>query len=185
MTRLVLKDLPRYECLAEAAQRFPDMNPAACEAFIHLIRAGDDVWRAMNNHFADHGITQGRFMVMMLLFDKKSGGCPRPRTPAELAECAQVSRATITGLLDTLERDGFVRRVPDPGDRRMITVHLTEAGAEFLRKLLPVHFRLISKLMDALSPAEFKTLVRLLGKVIATVGEREGVATSPGAGCRL
>ncbi len=170
MTRLILKDLPRYECLSEAAQQFPDLDPSASAAFLHLIHASDDVWRVMNGHFADHGITQGRFLVLMLLLEKKTGGCPRAGTPAELAELAQVSRATITGLLDTLERDGFVRREPAPDDRRMVTVSLTPAGDKFMHDLLPVHFRLISAMMTGLTESERKTLVRLLAKVIGTLG---------------
>lgn len=171
MSRLMLKDLPRYECLTEAARQFPDLDPSASQAFLHLIRAGDDVWRVMNAHFADHGITQGRFLVMMLLLERQGTGCPRPNTPAEIADCAQVSRATITGLLDTLERDGFVSREPDSADRRMITVKLTAAGTKFMNELLPAHFRLISTLMRGLSENERKTLVRLLAKVIAGIGE--------------
>lgn len=170
MQRLVLKELPRYECLVEAAKQFPDLDPTACEAFMHLIRAGDDVWRVMNAHFADHHITQGRFLVMMLLLEKKGTDCPRPSTPAELADLASVSRATITGLLDTLERDGFVRRVPDPNDRRQMSVHLTSAGAAFMHDLLPGHFRLMSELMVNLSESERTTLARLLGKISLKAG---------------
>jgi len=81
---------------------------------MHLIRAGDEVTRVMDAHFASRSTTHGRFLVMMLLLEKKGTDCPRPTTPAELAELASVSRATITGLLDSLERDGYVRRLPDP-----------------------------------------------------------------------
>lgn len=164
MQRLVLKELPRYECLAEASKQFPDLEPAACEAFMHLIRAGEEVARVMNTHFAGHNITHGRFLVMMLLMEK-GGDCPRPSTPAELADLASVSRATITGLLDTLERDGYVLRRPDPADRRQMSVHLTIKGQEFMHDLLPVHFRLITRLMGNLSSNEQQTLSRLLTKV--------------------
>lgn len=131
---------------------------------MHLIRAGEEVMRAMNAHFASHNITQGRFLVMMLLLDK-GGDCQRPKTPAELADFASVSRATITGLLDTLERDGFVSRTPDPADRRQMSVHLTPKGEAFMHEILPGHFRLITRLMGALSTSEQKTLSRLLTKV--------------------
>ena len=166
MQRLGLKDLPRYECLVAASKQFPDLNPSACEAFMHLIRASDEVWRVMNGHFNAHDITQGRFLVMMLLLEKKDTECPRPSTPAALAELASVSRATITGLLDTLERDGFVRRAPDAADRRQIAVHLTPAGQEFMNRLLPTHFQLINGLMANLTEAERKTLVKLVHKIV-------------------
>ena len=40
MPLLLLKDLPRYECLLESAKDFPDLDPSAAEAYLHLLRAG-------------------------------------------------------------------------------------------------------------------------------------------------
>jgi DNA-binding MarR family transcriptional regulator len=88
-----------------------------------------------------------------------------PRTPAELADAAGVTRATMTGLVDTLERDGLVKREPDPNDRRMMSVVLTAKGEKFLGNFLPGHFKLISSLMATLTEAERKALVSLLMKV--------------------
>jgi DNA-binding MarR family transcriptional regulator len=162
--RLVLKELPRYDCLVEASKQFPDLEPAGCEAFMHLMRAGEEVARVMNTHFSAHNITQGRFMIMMLLLEK-GGDCLRATTPAELADLASVSRATITGLLDTLERDGFVCRLPDPTDRRQMSVHLTASGHQFMHDILPDHFRLITQITSVLTHNELTMLTRLLIKV--------------------
>ena len=71
----------------------------------------------------------------------------------------------MTGLIDTLERDGFVKREPDPADRRMMSVQLTPKAEEFLQRYLPTHFRITSSIMSVLSEAERKTFVRLLVKV--------------------
>jgi len=175
MPYLLLKDLPRYECLLEAAKEFPDLDPSAAEAFLHLLRTGDEVFGHTDRNLSDHNISHGRFGVMMLLWrsvqpraatllganDCVSG----PHTPAELAEAAGVTRATMTGLIDTLERDGFVTREPDPNDRRMMSVRLTPAGEHFLSEFLPGHFQAIASLMSPLSETERKTLVHLLSKV--------------------
>jgi DNA-binding MarR family transcriptional regulator len=71
----------------------------------------------------------------------------------------------MTGLVDTLERDGYVKREPDPTDRRTISVILTAKGERFLSDFLPGHFKLIAGLMATLNESERKTLVRLLGKI--------------------
>ena len=91
---------------------------------------------------------------------------------------ASVSRATITGLLDTLERDGFVRREPDAADRRQISVHLTPAGQAFMHGLLPTHFQLINGLMGNLSEAERKTLVKLLHKIVERTAPETNASTT-------
>ena len=175
MPYLLLKDLPRYECLLEAAKDFPDLDPSAAEAFLHLLRTGDEAFGATDRNLSDHNISHGRFGVLMLLW---RGTQPRaakllgadscdcgPRTPAELADAAGVTRATMTGLVDTLERDGYVKREPDPTDRRTISVRLTAKGERFLNDFLPGHFKVITELMASLNESERKTLVRLLGKI--------------------
>jgi DNA-binding MarR family transcriptional regulator len=162
---LMIKQLPRYECLIEAAKKYPDLDPTAAQAFLHLLRAGDDIIHSVEAYLAEHNLTQGRFVVLMQLLNKMEN-CPQSRTPAELAEMSGVTRATMTGLIDTLERDGLVKREPDPVDRRMMSVRLTERGHEVLQRVLPGHFRNMARIMNPLSEADRKTLVRLLSKVL-------------------
>ena len=129
MPHLLLKDLPRYECLLECAQHFPALNPSACEVFLHLLRTGDEAFRVADAYFQARGVSQGRFTVLMLLYDKTCGQT-HTFTPAQLAEQAGVTRATMNGLIDTLERDGMVTRKPDPSDRRGGLVRLTAEGRD-------------------------------------------------------
>ncbi len=183
MPLLLLKDLPRYECLLQAAKLFPELDPSACEVFLHLLRTGDEAFRVTEEHFHARGLSQGRFTVLMLLCDKTCGRS-HTFTPAQLAEIAGVTRATMTGLVDTLERDGMVVRTPDPADRRQITLQLTADGISFLNEILPEHFRRIASLASVLSEKERRTLVRLLGKIATRAADQFPTATSassPGA----
>ncbi len=176
MPLLMLKNLPRYECLLEAVQEFPKLDPSACAAYLGLLRAGDEVFGVARRNLNRHKISQGRFAVMMLLWGGSLARQPAgaaagrppsgPRTQAELAEAVGVTSATMTGLVDTLERDGFVNRVPDPDDRRMMSVVLTDKANQFLRDLLPGHFHLMAEIMQPLDEDERQTLVRLLAKIV-------------------
>ncbi len=175
MPHLLLKDLPRYECLLEAAKEFPELDPSAAEVFLHLLRTADDAFSVAERNLSGHNISQGRFCVLMLLWRSMQpraavllgadAGTPGPRTPAELADAAGVTRATMTGLVDTLERDGYVTREPDPVDRRMMSVRLTAKGDKFLREFLPGHFKVTAAILSTLTEAERKTFVQLLVKV--------------------
>lgn len=192
MPHLLLKDLPRYECLLEATRDFPDLDPSAAEAFLHLLHTSDEVFAVSDRSLASHNISHGRFGVLMLLWRSTqppaakllgADECtPGPRTPAELADAAGVTRATMTGLIDTLERDGYVKREPDPNDRRMMSVRLTPKGDQFLTEFLPGHFKAIAAIMSTLTEDERKTLVRLLGKVQERAGElNPGRSAAPAA----
>lgn len=172
MPLLMLKDLPRYECLLEASRELPDLDPSATEVFLHLLRAGDEAFRVVESHLAKFDITQGRFGVMMALWGVcQREGKPTPLTPAELADRTGVTRATITGLIDTLERSGLVTRTPHPADRRMMSIGLTARGEKLLAKIIPEHFRRMAWLMAQLNESERKTFVRLLTKVLTRAAE--------------
>lgn len=181
MPHLLIKDLPRYECLIEASKQFPELDPSACEVFLHLLRAGDEAFLFAEQNLTHHNISHGRFGVLMLLAQNCNGdGTTAGMTPAELADNARVTRATMTGLIDTLERDGLVRREADTQDRRMMRICLTPKARQFLEKMLPGHFRRMAALMAPLSESERKTLVRLLNKILQHASSLNA-PTAPGA----
>lgn len=173
MPFLLLKSLPRYETLLEASKLMPQLDPSAMAVYLHLLYAGDEASRIAESNLAKHGISPGRFMVMMLLMDKRTG-CPRTCAPAELADHCRVTRATMTGLVDTLERDGLVKREADPTDRRMLLVSLTPKGHVLLDKIMPEHFRRMAQLMEPLSETERQTLLQLLAKIMQQAGTMAG-----------
>jgi DNA-binding MarR family transcriptional regulator len=162
----MLKDLPRYECLLAAAERFPGLEPSAHESFLNLLRTADLVFAETRRFLTKQNLSQGRFTVLTLLL--MSAACPetqKPNTPARLADQASVTRATMTGLLDTLEKDGLAIREADAHDRRTTLVRLTERGHAFVESILPEWFQSISATMHPLDKSERKELVRLLQKI--------------------
>ena len=158
---LMLKEVPQYEILLERSKGCPELDPSAIEAFLHLLRTSTDLFEAFGRVMASHAISQGRFIVLVLL----NRDPDHPVNPADLAERANVTRSTMTGLIDTLERAGFVQREHAPDDRRMMFVRLTTRGRKFLERILPEYFRRIAAVMGQLTVAERKTLVGLMAKI--------------------
>src|SRR5438874_7414648 len=77
------------------------------------------------------GLSEGRFQILVRLHHQPSGRF----TMGELAEMLDVSPRTVTGLVDNLERDGLVKRVDDPADRRSVYAELTEQGRQRIETL--------------------------------------------------
>ena len=161
MPLLMLKEIPRYECLLQAAARYPALDPSAFEAYLHLLRTGNAVFAKENGVLTEKGISQGRFTVLMLL----NRFCNEPSTPASLAEKANVTRATMTGLLDTLEKDGMIERETSAEDRRTVLVKLTPKGEAVLDQILPVYCKMVSGVLSPLTETERHTFVALLQKI--------------------
>ncbi len=117
---------------------------------------------------ARHGLNQARLIVLVLLDNTENGSM----RSSELAEHASVSRATITGLLDTLERAGFVERTEDVRDRRASCVKITSRGSALLHKVQPLLIRWTEGILSALSAREQGQLVALLRKTQKAFSER-------------
>jgi DNA-binding MarR family transcriptional regulator len=169
---LSLRELPRIEVLQEDARHIPTLDPQTVLAFLSVLVVAADVERRLDSHFARYGLSHGRFVILMLLRRAPRGG---PLTPAQLADAAEVTRATVTGLLDSLEADGYVARSARKGDGRMIDVRLTKNGKALLERTLPDHYARIASFMVDLTRAERMTLIELMGKVRERIARESNV----------
>jgi MarR family len=79
----------------------------------------------------------------------------------------------MTGVLDTLERNGYIHRQADPADRRRVLVDLTPAAQAVLDRLLPEVQQMVTAVMGALDDQALHTLLHHLAVV------RHAVATAP------
>jgi DNA-binding MarR family transcriptional regulator len=92
-------------------------------------------------------------------------GAGQPLSPTTLAQRLIVTTASITSLLDTLERRGLVERQPDPADRRRLLVAITDDGLALVDEFLPEVVALQTAVMAQLSEPQRRQLVKLLGNV--------------------
>lgn len=166
------KDLPKFEVLQADARRFGSGDPSDVLVLLSLLGAARDVGRMKEAHFARYGLSDGRFFVLMLLRRiREDGGSAM--SPADIADRAGVSRATMTGLLDGLEKDGLIARVPRSDDRRMIDIHITDHALKLLERTLPDHYARLGKALAGVSKSEKETLTRLLTRVREAVAALE------------
>src|SRR5579863_9661399 len=86
---------------------------------VHQIRLA-----RLNRLLAPWGLTFARYEALMLLYYSRAGSLPLGKIGARL----QVHPASVTNLIDGLERDGLVRRTPHPSDRRTTLATITDAG---------------------------------------------------------
>jgi DNA-binding MarR family transcriptional regulator len=169
------KELPRYEVLREAAQRNPSIDPSGVLTFLHLMKTGTELLANNAQILRAQGTSQGRFIILMLL---KHCADEVP-TAAELADSTGVTRATMSGLLDGLEKENFVHRAIDPRDRRAVRVVLTDSGREFIEQIMPHYGRWIKWVVEPLTESERSQLMAVLQKVqcrLATAVEEHSVA---------
>ncbi|WP_114469625.1 MarR family winged helix-turn-helix transcriptional regulator [Pseudorhodoferax soli] len=109
---------------------------------------------------APQGLSEGRFVLLQLL-DASTYGL----APNTLAEQAGVTRGTVSGLLDGLEREELIERNADSNDRRALRVQLTDKGRRVAKTTFEQYGLWTASLYGNLSALERKQLTGLLGKV--------------------
>src|SRR5438132_9646519 len=116
------------------------------------------------------GLSEGRFQILVRLKHQPSGRFAM----GELAEMLDVSPRTVTGLVDNLERDGLVKRVDDPSDRRSVYAELTEQGRERIETLWRETTGVQAALTHGLKDSELIQLRHLCLRLIQAMGVEEG-----------
>lgn len=107
---------------------------------------------------SEANLTPPQYAVLKMLWEKDG------RPFKEFAEALVCTRATITGIIDTLERKGLVERKPNPDDRRSILATLTQAGHS-LQQNSPSLERVYDSCCTGLSQIEFQQLALLLNRL--------------------
>src|SRR5207302_9796003 len=88
-----------------------------------------------------------------------------PLAPSTVASRSFVSRPALSGVMDTLERRGLLRRAPDPHDRRRTLVEITPDGVRTLESLLPGLHQAEVSWTEGLSETQKAALLRNLGRL--------------------
>ncbi|MBC7384581.1 MAG: MarR family transcriptional regulator [Cryobacterium sp.] len=184
--RIEWKEIPKEETIFKIASKYPGVSPKAFEAYLKMMWLSAQTERVMDTHFNEWGLSRGRFMLLMMLYGQchlgfSANGEPGPAalSPSELASQLDVTRGNMTGLIDGLEREGWIRRESQPDDRRGLLIVLTDEGSARLEKLLPIHFQRMGRFLSKLSAGEAEGMLvgvqRLLSGLNGVREELEAV----------
>ncbi|GAB3827539.1 MarR family winged helix-turn-helix transcriptional regulator [Dactylosporangium cerinum] len=133
---------------------------SAAAAIEHLRSAGT----------GGRGLSAGGFDLLLRLRAGGDDGLPL----GELAQALGVTPRNVTGLVDTLEREGLVRRVPDPADRRSVRAVATAEGLAWLDAFRAPTRAAMTAVFAGFGPAEADQLRDLcLRLVLGVRGVRE------------
>lgn len=113
-----------------------------------------------NKGVRQHGLSSAGREVLAII-----EGAGNPLSPSVIARRMIVSTATLTSVLDTLERRGLVTRSPDPVDRRRLLIDITVEGRAFVDDFLPEIVALQTAALRSLGEADRGRLLGLLAVI--------------------
>ena len=145
----------------------PDPDGSANECIVGIVRAGEAFVALANQSLNSYQLSPAARQALAVL-----DGAGKPLSPTEIARRLIVTTASITSLLDTLQRRGLVERRPDPADRRRLLITITPAAQDLVRRLVPEIVVLQASVMRDIPDQERRQFVAVLTRI------REAIAAA-------
>lgn len=157
-----------FDPIARAAELWEDrVGPSGTMAAVTgVMRVQQIIQSAVDGALKPHGLTFARYEALVLLSFSRRASLPM----RVMGERLQLHPTSVTNIVDRLEKDGLVKRVPHPTDRRTTLVEITEEGrarhAVATTAVTAIDFGLVG-----LTPKQTDLLTDLLTKVRKAIGD--------------
>ena len=155
---------PHLALMAQTASRGTDAGAAGLGLL--LLWLSDDVEHRANASLADFGLSESKLDVLMIFGLAERGLIDGGAvTPSYIADYFGVTRSTVTGLLDWLEKRALLTRTLNQDDRRSISLTLTDEGRDMLARALPTFWTMCASLVECLDEHDRNALQGILAKI--------------------
>ncbi|SCY87074.1 MarR family winged helix-turn-helix transcriptional regulator [Microvirga guangxiensis] len=145
------------------AQNVQEPSEAVTDAWVCLIQAGKEVAGGIEAELKASGFPSLPWYDVLLHLKKQPDGRSSPR---EIENAALFEQYNLSRLLDRMEGEGLVKRIPFPGDKRRQLVEITEEGRLLQRRMWGVYGPAINRHIGGkLSEKEAEQLAALLLKL--------------------
>ena len=157
-----------FDPIARAAELWQDRigDATAMAAVTSVMRVQQILQSGVDTALKPHGLTFARYEALVLLTFSKRGSLPM----RVMGERLQLHPTSVTNIVDRLEAEGLVRRIPHPTDRRTTLAEITEPGRE-LRAAATASVTAIDFGLQGLTSKQTATLTELLTKVRKAAGD--------------
>ncbi|WP_413558661.1 MarR family winged helix-turn-helix transcriptional regulator [Bdellovibrio sp. HCB209] len=166
MAKLFIQTIPSQEELQQnAAELCPTADTASLYTHLLFRKVATDLESKFDNFFAKWNLSPGRYTLLMIL-RKAEGGL----MPSEIAQKVGVTQATISGLINSLEKAQLVARTTHEKDGRSFVIKLTEKGEGVLREIAPGWYTGLTNFFGQFNEQEQKMLNEILAKMSQNIG---------------
>jgi MarR family transcriptional regulator, 2-MHQ and catechol-resistance regulon repressor len=136
-----------------------DKKQTALDLWEKLSKSYDKIRKVQSKQMFEQKLTTPQFGVLEIL--NKVGPVPLKKISEEM----MVTGANITCVVENLEKEGYVKRVPSKEDRRVIHAELTPTGKSKIDSIMPAYAESMASVVASLNDHEQKELIKLLGKI--------------------
>ena len=153
----------------DTVNREPVAESSALRLVDEFAAFGPCYLKWVKSRLQDCGLSYARMRLLGTLH------CKGSQIMSDISDDLGVTRRNVTALVDALEDEGLVRRMPHPTDRRATIIELTPRGVETTDSMYNGHREAVAEVFASLSEDDRHELVRLLGSLREAL-RREGIS---------
>jgi len=153
-------------CIADVVSQYDAIDPEVEGVVDRITTINKQLNRGFEETLADHGLNYGEYKLLLRLVTRTEDN---RMSAGDLSRSLMLSSGAMTNRLDRLEAAGFVRRVPDPRDRRGVLVELTKQGQKQIDRAVTEQAAKEIDVMSVLTADELATLNLLLRKILTSL----------------
>jgi len=127
--------------------------------FVVLTRALDSVRKSIEKEIRSYGLNPTEFAVLELLYNKGE------QTVQKIGEKVLIASSSITYVVDKLEKKNLILRTPNPEDRRITQVSITDEGKALMDDIFPGHAKAVQRILEGLTMEEKEEMISQLKKL--------------------
>ena len=157
--------------VAQWLKELPDLNPLTESIITRMQKIVGRLKRIQNDQLARDDVASGDYNTLHAL---RRLGAPYRAPSSRLADDLLLSPSALTARIDGMEKDGLVRRVADPDDRRRVLIEMTPEGHALWERTIRPQGEFEDRLVDVLDDHQKEMLSTLLrGLLVELERERE------------
>jgi DNA-binding MarR family transcriptional regulator len=160
MTNFTQNSSPLAAELARVIFQFDRVNPALC---------------------IQKGLRRSEFLFLAALSRNIAPGSPGIKA-SELSSLLEVTPGAVSHVLNELEKNGYVERISDPHDRRVVLIHPTRSGLEILEDAYQQMMEGLNDLVAYLGEKDSREFVRLFSRALAYFRQNAAARPAPEPG---
>lgn len=154
--------------MAAFEKEFPGASWLSAQVIRNLEVVGSQAEAMVASVARRHGLSHAALNALAVI-----EGNGAPMAAGAVGSHMHITSGTMTSVLDTLERNGYIQRLTDPHDRRRVLVDVTPEAQDVLDRLLPEVVQTTTVVLAGIDDAELDAFLGTLGRI------RDAVAAAP------
>lgn len=164
MAKLFIQDMPSHEEVHTSLASLPtatEPDSKAVYSNLLFLKVASEIENSIDSLLSKYNLSSGRFMLLFMLRGAQTG-----LRPSELANQVGVTQATISGLINSLEKAELVVREGHQSDGRSFVIRLSPKGEQVIQEIFPQWYPRIVNFWNVVSDQEKDGLNQLMQKMI-------------------